>query len=223
MKTGLQKLNKWDGIVLSFSALSFVFCVLTVLDTVRATGTGYFMFLGTGMLTRESWDIVCAVFILVLIFILVLAATYIMHGSLTDAAFFFIANGALTEYVRPDKILAPFTGGDVLDRYGVFFRIVDYLPMYLTGIIFLLLMLMAGDGEKYKGMVIKASAASGILITLSLIINNAFELFLFAAGYVLLFPLIALGAGKEKRAFVPASAVFFVCMIWRLYSAMALY
>ena len=114
-------------------------------------------------------------------------------------------------------------GGDVLDRYGVFFRIVDYLPMYLTGIIFLLLMLMAGDGEKYKGMVIKASAASGILITLSLIINNAFELFLFAAGYVLLFPLIALGAGKEKRAFVPASAVFFVCMIWRLYSAMALY
>ena len=224
MKKSIRKPNRWDTVFLLLFAVSFLFSALTVYDTVKATGTGYYIFLNTGLLARGAWDVLFTAFLVILILALVLCGTLLMHGGAADAAFFFMANGALTFYVRPDRIIAPFTGGDVLDRYGVFFRIMDYLPVWIAATVFIYLLSVSTEKSSSFGFDIKKAAAlSAALIVLSAIFNSAYELFLFAAGYALLLPLAGTCSEKEKRVLLFPAAVCFAGMIWRLYSVMALY
>lgn len=226
MKTGSEKMNICGTIAIAMAVIGFAFCIYAILDTVKATGTGYYMYLNSGVFTRGGWDIICTLVIAVAVLCITIAAAVILHGSVYDMALFFLANGALTKYVRPDRILAPFTGGEALERSGVYVKYLDYAPAWILTIVFLLIISSAFDDMTEKTLkkhILKCVCASALMLALGYLINSAFELFLFAAGVSILLPVLKVSKTASKKVMVIPGGVFFICMIWKLYMATALY
>ncbi len=224
MKNDQVKNKKWEAVLIAMAAVSLAFGVLAVFDTVRATGTGYYMYLSSGLFTREGWDLICVALITLAMLLLVFIPTCIMQGRVADAALLFLANGALTQYVRPDKIIAPFTGGDVMDRYAILFRYRDYIPLWITVLACLIVIGLAGeDRRSYDSFVICCAGVSMLFLVMGYALNAAYELFVFASGYALVLPLSKSIARTEKKSFIIPAAVLFIGTVWRLYLAMAIY
>ena len=224
MKSSTKVVSKSDICIVSMALAAFILCAMAALDTVKATGTGFYMYLKTGSVSREGWDVICLIVILLSVLILAAIPALLMKGNITDASIVFLSNGALTVFVRPDRILAPFIGGEAAERIDIIFRYLKYLPVWIGAIVFILIVSQtAGDVKDLNRIIMVCICVSALFMILGYIVNSAYELFLFASGYALLWPLVRITKESRKILYLVPGVVFFAAMIWKLYMALALY
>ena len=101
-----ESVNRIIGTVIYLEAILLLATViLSIHDTNTAVGSGYYLFLKSGKLSRQTWDILVDSLILIFICIAVLIPSVCMKFRTREAALLFISNVALNSYIRPDRLV----------------------------------------------------------------------------------------------------------------------
>jgi hypothetical protein len=197
---------------------------LAVHDTGTATGAGFLIFLRTGLLSRGAWDLLLDAIVLLLICAVVAVPAVLLKSGIRNAALYLLSGIALLPLVRPDRIVSPFMGGEVMSMGDAVSAVTAYMPLWILTLSLILLMHYGpGAGNERKTRLVILACISAALIVLSFIIRPFSEIILFASGAVLLLPVLELKAGEKDHTVFLASVVLFIRGMWRLYMAMALY
>ena len=206
-----------EGILVSILAL------LAIHNTVTATGAGYLLFLKTGVLSRTGWDITVDAFVFILSLALVLIPVLIRKAGIKDAFLFLMAVISLCALVRPDILLTSFMGREGLEAGKALFDLLTYLPtlsvalLLTAGIIFVFNLGDEGVKKHFVGGVFAV-----LFLLLSVLITSFYEIFLFAAGYTVLLPMIG-RVSKIKYGTGLLSVVLFAASVWKLYFVLITY
>ncbi|MBO4608958.1 MAG: hypothetical protein J5696_03715 [Lachnospiraceae bacterium] len=202
-----------------------VLAVFAVHDTNTATGAGYSLFIGTGAFTRRGWDFMVDLVIILLIAGLLAVPSLIFKTGLGNAAMFFLGTCAFAVYVRPDRLLAPFTGGAALEFSEKKDAFVSWIPTWLLAVGILVLVFFSRKKEEIKTALICA-VLSAVCAVLGFI-TSAFEIFLFGSGYFVAMPFIRMAPVGEDDdpvvyGLIPGS-ILFLCGTWRLIMVLSTY
>ncbi len=213
-------------IVLVEALAVLVMAVLAVHDTNTATGAGYLLYITSGALTRNVWNIILDLFIILMMLVFVAIPVKILRADFGGAALFFLGVSAFAIYLRPDRLLAPFMGGEILSFADAKAAIVSWIPLWIICASVVVMIYADPEKEKPKFPVI-ASALSILSLILSLI-TPASEIFMFVSGYFVAMPFLTMGRKEEKESdplvfrLIPAS-VFFLSAVWRLVMVLSTY
>jgi hypothetical protein len=225
MKGFFSKKKNIDIIVCLEAMAVSVLAVLAIHDTNTATGAGYSLFIRTGAFTRQGWDFMVDLVIILLITGLLAVPSLVFKTGLGNAAIFFLGTCAFSVYVRPDRLLAPFTGGTALEFAEKKDAFVSWVPTWLLASGILVLVFFSRKKEVQKTVAVCAalsavSAAAGFLIP-------AFEIFLFGSGYFIAMPFLHMApCGEDDDPVVSGlipGTVLCLCGIWRLIMVLSTY
>ena len=226
MRSFFTKKKNIDFIICLEAMAVFVRAVLAMHDTNTATGAGYSLFIATGALSREAWDILVDLGLVVLMIVLLLIPMLILKADPGSTALFFLGASAFSVYLRPDRFLAPFTGGSVLSFEDRKWALIAYIPSWMicAGILLLVCSLRKGAMRK----VITVCTLASVSCALAGSVTPAFEIFLFASGYFITMPFIRIASEDETGTdpltfrFIPGT-VMFLCGVWRLIMVLSTY
>ncbi|MBR7090156.1 MAG: hypothetical protein IKI46_06700 [Lachnospiraceae bacterium] len=225
--TGFISKKRNIDIILCLEALIvFALSVLAVHDTNTSAGAGYSLFIRTGALSREGWNVIVDLALVILMIVLLIVPSLVLKSGLGSSALFFLAVSAFSFYARPDRLIAPFTGGTILSLYDKRNAFVTWFPTWIICAGILMLVFFSRKKEEY-GTVLVCAALSAASVLLGFI-TPAFEGFLFAAGYFIAMPFLRLPPTGEKDdapviyGLVPGT-VLFLCGAWKLIFVLSTY
>lgn len=226
MRSFFTKKKNIDIIVCLEAMAVFVLAALAVHDTNTATGAGYSLFIATGALSRETWNVLTDLVLVILMIALLLIPKFILKADLGSSALFFLGASAFSVYLRPDRFIAPFTGGDVLGFEDKRWAVIGYIPTWMICAGILLLVFCSRKGPVRKVIIICTSVS--VLCVIAGLITPAFEIFIFVSGYFITMPFIRIASEDEACAdpavfrLVPGT-VMCLCGVWRLIMVLSTY
>ena len=226
MRSFFTKKKNTDIIVCLEALVVFALASLAVHDTNTATGAGYSLFIETGVLSRETWNILVDLVLLVLMIALPLIPKAVLKADLGSTALFFLGASAFSVYLRPDRFLAPFTGCSVLGIEDRKWAVIAYMPSWMicAGI----LLLVCSLRKEAMRKVISVCTLASVSCVLAGLFTPAFEIFIFASGYFVTMPFICIVSEDETNAdpltfrLIPGT-VMFLCGVWRLIMVLSTY
>ena len=213
-------------IIVGLEALAvFAMAVLAIHDTNTATGAGYLLFIRTGSLSREAWNLIVDIVLVTLAVILLFVPAKLLKADIGSASVFFLSVSAFSVYLRPDRFIAPFTQGDVMPAYEIKNSVISWIPVWIVCAAVLALVFFTVDAKKRKLPLITA-AVSALCLPVGAL-TPAFEIFIFASGYFLTIPFLNIrpddkGVSPLVMRLIPGT-VLFLRSIWRLFMVLSTY
>ena len=216
-----QKTQK--AVIAVMAVFVFLFAVLAIHDAVVATGTGYYFNLTTGTLSRSIWNYIVDLALAAVIAIAALLPAIIMKSEPSDVALFFLANVAVSVYIRPDTILQGFLGNYVPSPQDSVNSLWEVMPLWfiLFFVVFMVYSLLA-QKSSYR-LAIICVAVSVLFFLLAILLPVYRHYFLWLMAYVLLISLLKQFPALDVSGKLSLGFVFFLCGVWRLYLVMATY
>ena len=206
------------------SAVISVIAVLAIHDTNTATGAGYLLYLQMGGLSRTGWDLIVDAWVVLLMVLCAFVPSILFKTGRKGQGVFFLAGTALLELVRPDRLLAPFSGGEAITRDAAVYSLLSFLPAWMMiGLAVYILYRLPGTSEKESDHAGLCACASMILMFISVIFTSFFEICMFASGYILLVPAARQIPKIKYSGQTVLGTVLFLGSLWRLYLIMATY
>ena len=148
-------------IIVGLEALAvFAMAVLAIHDTNTATGAGYLLFIRTGSLSREAWNLIVDIVLVTLAVILLFVPAKLLKADIGSASVFFLSVSAFSVYLRPDRFIAPFTQGDVMPAYEIKNSVISWIPVWIVCAAVLALVFFTADAKKRKLPLITAAVSA---------------------------------------------------------------
>lgn len=222
----ISKKRNIDIILCLEALVVFALAVLAVHDTNTSAGAGYSLFIRSGVLSREGWNVIVDLVLVILMIALLVIPSIALKSGFGSSALFFLGVSAFSVYARPDRLIAPFTGGTILSLYEKWNALVTWFPTWIVCAGILMLVFFSRKEGEYKAALVCA-ALSAVSVLLGFI-TPAFESFLFMAGYFIAMPFLRLSPAGEKDeapviyGLVPGT-VLFLCGAWRLIFVLSTY
>ena len=226
MKEFFSKKKNIDIIVFLEALAAMAMAVLAIHDTNTATGAGYLLYISSGSMSRGAWNIILDLCIIAAMLVLIAVPAFILKTGLGSTSLFFLGACAFSSYLRPDRLLAPFMGGEIISRADARVAVISWLPAGIVCAAVLLTVFSVSEKNTVKIPAITGAVSAACLV-LS-VLTPASEIFLFAAGYFVAIPFLAADKCKEGTSdmlvlrLIPAS-VMFLCGIWRLFMVLSAY
>ena len=225
--SGFFSKKKNIDIITCLEALAvFALAVLSIHDTNTATGAGYLLFLKSGALTRDAWNIILDLALVIMMIALLCVPALMLKAEPGSIPVFFLSACAFSVYLRPDRLIAPFLGGDVLSSGQIRTAIATWIPVWSVCAAVEILIFLSSEKEIIKLSLI--TAAVSMLCLIAGAFTPAFEIFLFASGCVICLPFLKLPIGERDGAdpvifrLIPGT-VLFLCGAWRLFMVLSTY
>ena len=226
MSCFLSKKKNTDILTVMEAFAVFVLVLFALHVTNTSTGAGYLLYIRSGVLSRSAWDMILELILILLMLVLLIVPSLIIKADPGSIALFFLSVCGFTAYLRPDRLLAPFTGGEIMSRGDIVNSVFSILPVWIVCGSFQLLLFADAKGRELKLLTIMALISVGCLIIGAL--TPAFEIFLFASGYFLNLPVLE--AGKRQgitsdpivSGLIPGT-VLCLRSVWRLLLVLSTY
>ncbi len=193
-------------------------------DVNTAVGAGYYLFLKTGKLSRQIWDIMVDFLLLIFIFLAVLIPYVCLKYRVKEGALLLISGVALNTYIRPDSLIhAVFEGAK--KPYETF--ISDIRDFLITWLIILAVCLILrcfteqSGAEKKKGNIL--FCLSVMLFGAAILSSPVSEILLWISGYLLLAAVVYLISKNDDRTQAVFATVLFIRGMWRLFFVLSTY
>ena len=206
------------------AAVISVLAVLAIHDTNTAAGAGYLLYLQMGGLSRMGWDLIVDAWIVLLTVLCTFVPSILFKTGYKGQGVFFLAGTALLELIRPDRLLAPFSGGEAITRDAAVYSLLSFLPVWMMiAVAVYILYRLPGTSEKESDHAGLCACASMVLMFVSVIFPVLFEICIFASGYILLVPAARQIPKMKYSGQTFLGTVLFLGSFWRLYQIMATY
>lgn len=222
--TEILKNRKFQNTLISFEGvLTASLILLSIHNTVTATGAGYMFFLKTGALTRTAWDIIVDLLVVILTGALIAAPVMIFKAGVKEAVVFMMSGVSLCKLVRPDILITSFTGRESEGIRASLYGMLGYIPTLLIAVfyVWVILSVSSEEDENKKSTVIYACITAALLAA-SVLISSFHEIFMFVAGYCVLLPTVNRLKNIEEGSIL-ISFVLFAASLWRLYFVLVTY
>ncbi len=198
----------------------FALAVLAAHDAGTATGTGFYMQLKTGALSREAWDVIVDAVLVILTLVCVCIPAIRFRSDMTSVSLFVMAGISLIPLVRPDRLVTVLMGDGTGSFEQALQGLLSNLPLMI--ITYALVYALQSEDAEHPRFIRVCGLVAAVLCTLSLTLAVLSDVFLFFAGYTILLPVLKGAVGNFKGRGLMA-AVFFLGGMWKMISILFAY